>query len=115
VPRPALPGIDAAVAPPSNQAEAFAAEPVDATWKARTETQLRDKLAQLHGGPPQLDCRSSTCLVTVTASEPDARAALDDLGALRSIAQSMMLTAPEPAGDGKLVLHAYVRFARPVD
>jgi len=108
-----LPGIDAAVAPPANQQEAYAAEPVDATWKAQTEATLRDKLARLPGGPPALDCRTTVCLVTLTASEHDVRAAVDELGALHAIAQSMILTAPEPAGDGKLALHAYVQFQRP--
>lgn len=110
-PQPALPDLDAA-GPPANQQEAFAAEPVDDSWKAQTEAELRGKLEHLHGGPPKLECRSTTCLVTVTASEHDARAAVDDLGALRTLAQSMILTAPEQAGDGKLTLHAYVRFAR---
>ena len=114
-PRPELAAVDAAVTPPANTAEAFEAEPVDPGWKSTTEATLRGKLAHLHGGPPQLDCRRATCLVTVTASEHDARAAVDDLGALRSIAQNMMLTAPEQAGDGKLTLRAYVRFERPAE
>ncbi|HTR56087.1 MAG TPA: hypothetical protein VMJ10_35665 [Kofleriaceae bacterium] len=133
-PKPAEPGVVAPVAsspppgarpeltvevdagpPPANAAEAFAAEPVDVAWKSTTEATLRTRLAHLHGGPPQLDCRHATCLVTVTASEHDARAAVDDLGALRSIAQAMMLTAPEQAADGKLTLRAYVRFERPAE
>jgi hypothetical protein len=110
-PQPALPAVDAG-APPANQQEVFAAEPIDDGWKSQTEAELRGKLEHLHGGPPALECRSTTCLVTVTASERDARAAVTDLGALHSIARSMILTAPEPAGDGKVVMHAYVQFER---
>ena len=103
---------DAAGPPPTNAAEAFAAEQADPGWKSTTEATLRTKLAHLHGGPPPIECRRTTCLVIVTAPEREAKAALDDLDTLRPIAQNVTFTAPEQA-DGKLTVHAYVRFERP--
>ena len=111
-PAPRLPSIDAAVAEPTAPGERFAAERVDETWRSREETELRGKLAHLHGGPPQLECRSTTCLVTVTASEAELRAAITDLGQLHGLARAMVLTAPEKQPDGRLALRAYVQFDR---
>lgn len=111
-PAPRLPALDAAVAEPTAPGEKFAAEHVDETWKSREEAELRGKLAHIHGGPPQLECRSTTCLVTVTASEADLRAAITDLGQLHDLARSMVLTAPEKQADGRLALRAYVQFDR---
>ena len=111
-PVPQLPSRDAAVAEPTAPGEKFAAEPVDETWRSREEAELRGKLAHVHGGPAQLECRSTTCLVTLTASEADLRAAITDLGALHQLARDMVLTAPEKQADGRLALRAYVRFDR---
>lgn len=111
-PAPALPAIDAPPPELHTPADRFAAEPVDYGWKDREESELRRRLAHLPGGPPALECRRATCLVTITASEPDLRGAIDALDQLRDIAQHVVLTAPAKQPDGKLALRAYLRFDR---
>ena len=111
-PRPALPAIDAPPPELHTPGDRFAAEEVDYGWKDREESELRRRLAHLPGGPPALECRRATCLVTITASEPQMRTAIDQLDQLRDIAQHVVLTAPAKQPDGKLALRAYLRFDR---
>ena len=111
-PRPALPAIDAPRPELHAPGDLFAAEEVDYGWKDREESELRRRLAHLPGGPPALECRRATCLVTITAPEPELRAAIDALDQLRDVAQHVVLTAPAKQPDGKLALRAYLRFDR---
>jgi hypothetical protein len=112
-PRPALAATEDAGPEPVTPAQKFQAELVDPSWKAATETELRRKLARVHGGPPVLECRRATCAVTLTAGRDDLSAAMHDLEQLQPLAQSVLLTAPEVGKDGKVALRAYVRFDRP--
>ena len=109
-PAPVLVAIPDAGPEPTTPAARFAAEPVDDDWKARTESELRKRLAKLPGGPAGLECRQTTCEIRVQGSQADMATAIRDLEELRDTAQSVLLTQPEDQGNGKLALRAYVRF-----
>lgn len=86
-------------------AERFKNEDVDAAWKSRTEADLKKRLAK--HPPAETECKSSVCRLTITGSEADMSAALDDLQALHDAAQSLVLSRPEPT---KIV--AYLAYER---
>ncbi len=106
-PAPALPPIDAPDPRGLPPAEGFAAEHEDRTWKAATEKTLHERLAKLPGGPPQIECKQTQCLLTFGGSEQDISRALDQLQQLQDIAQHVTLTR-----DGK-TMRAYLHFERP--
>jgi hypothetical protein len=89
----------------SNVAERFQNEDVDAAWKSRTEADLRKRLAK--HPPAETECKASMCRLTITGSETDVSAAMEDLQALHDAAQSLVLTRPEPT---KIV--AYLTYER---
>ena len=88
-----------------NVAERFDKEDVDAAWKSRTEADLKKRLA---GHPPAAtECRASICRLTITGSEADIAASIEELQSLHDAAQSLVLTRPEPT---KIV--AYLTYER---
>ena len=88
-----------------NIAERFEKEDVDAAWKSRTEADLKKRLA---GHPPvATECKASICRLTITGSEADLGATMDQLQSLHDAAQSLVLTRPEPT---KIV--AYLTYER---
>jgi hypothetical protein len=88
-------------------ADRFSTEEVDASWKAKTEKELRAKYSAMKHPPAETECRSDMCRLTLAGSDDDVAAAVDDLQSLHGIAQSMMLTRP----DGTKVV-AYLTFER---
>ena len=95
--------------------QVFMSESPDPAWKQATEHRLHEKLAHLAHVPSQIECRSTQCRITVVGSQQDLAASIDELqgeSGLLSMAQSMVLTAPENLADGKLALDAYARFDR---
>jgi hypothetical protein len=131
-PKPATPGSAAlaqphvAVQPPAAAGEApelpmfgsggggsaslvdrFAAEEIDASWKSHTEASLRARYAKMQHPPAETECRSDMCRLTITGTEQDIAASVDELQSLHDTAQSLMLTRPEPT---KIV--AYLQFDR---
>jgi len=85
----------------------FAAEDVDASWKKKTESELRAHYAKMQHPPAETECRSDMCRLTITGTEQDIAASVDELQSLHDTAQSLMLTRPEPT---KIV--AYLQFDR---
>jgi hypothetical protein len=96
----------------STPADRFSAEQVDRSWKARTETELHDRLARLPGGAPRIECRTSMCQLVVEGTQAEIARAMRDLEQLHDIAPHVVLTQPADEGGGKLALRAYVRFER---
>lgn len=88
-----------------NVAERFKSEDVDAVWKSRTEADLKKRLAK--HPPNDMECRASICRLTITGSEADIGAAMEDMQALHDAAQSLVLSRPEPT---KIV--AYLTYER---
>jgi hypothetical protein len=88
-------------------ADRFSSQDVDATWKARTEADLRKHYAKMKHPPAETECRADMCRLTLTGSDEDLAASVDELQSLHDIAQSMMLTRPDPT---KVV--AYLTFER---
>lgn len=86
-------------------AERFKKEDVDTVWKSRTEADLRKRLAS--HPPSDVECRASVCRLTITGSEADIAAAMEDMTALHDAAQSLVLSRPEPT---KIV--AYLTYER---
>ena len=89
----------------SNVEERFDKEDVDAAWKSRTEADLKKRLAK--HPPAETECKASMCRLTITGSEADIGAAMDELQSLHDAAQSLVLTRPEPT---KIV--AYLTYER---
>lgn len=83
----------------------FKAEDVDDVWRSRTEADLKKRLAK--HPPRELECKASMCRLTITGSEAEVGAAMDDLQALHDAAQSVVLTRPD---DKKIV--AYLTYER---
>ena len=88
-------------------ADRFSAEEVDASWKAKTESALHARYAKMRHPPNETECRTDMCRLTITGSEQDLAASVDELQGLHDTAQSLMLTRPEPT---KIV--AYLQFDR---
>lgn len=93
--------------PASSIVDRFAVEQVDASWKSHTEADLRARYAKMRHPPSETECRTDMCRLTLTGSEGDLAASVDELEALHDTAQSLMLTRPEPT---KIV--AYLTFER---
>jgi hypothetical protein len=111
-PRPELlPTEEPGVAPPTPAAR-FSAEQVDRGWKARTEGELRERLARLPGGAPQIECHTSMCQLLIRGTQVELTTAIHDLEQLQDVAHRVVLSHPEDAGGGALSLRAYVRFER---
>ena len=104
---PALPVFGTGGDGSGTPADRFSAEEVDASWKARTESDLHARYAKMHHPPAETECRTDMCRLTITGSEQDLAASVDELQGLHDTAQSLMLTRPEPA---KIV--AYLQFDR---
>ncbi len=103
-PTPALPSLDGGVDPRGlPPAESFAAEQEDRAGKQGMEKTLRERLAMLPGGAPQIECRQTQCLLTFGADNPRA---IDQLQQLQDLAQNVVLTRE---GD---TIRAYLRFER---
>jgi hypothetical protein len=113
---PELPGAITPVAPSDGRlptaAETFAAEPEDRDWKRATEPAVRKRVPRA----AEIECHQSTCRITFTGKMDMLSAELDQLesdASLKGIAQSVLLTAPEPREDGNFSIRAYARFERP--
>lgn len=104
---PALPVFGSGGGGSGTLADRFSAEEVDASWKAKTESDLRARYAKMQHPPNETECRSDMCRLTITGSEQDLAASVDELQGLHDTAQSLMLTRPEPT---KIV--AYLQFDR---
>lgn len=91
--------------------DAFAAQEVDAAWKAQTENELRGRFSKMKHAPSDLECRTTMCRLTIAGSEPDVAASVDELQALRDQAQSLLLTAPQKNGE-QVKVTAYLTFER---
>ncbi len=89
----------------SNVADRFKSEDVDAVWQSRTEADLKKRLAK--HPPNDLECKASICRLTITGSEAEIGAAMEDMQALHDAAQSLVLSRPEPT---KIV--AYLTYER---
>lgn len=92
-------------------AEAFAAEPVDSAWKARTESELRARFARMKHAPAAAECHTSLCKLTIAGSEADVGATVDELQALHDQAQRLLLSAPVKDGEA-MTMTAYLLFDR---
>ena len=116
LPRPELPAPAADAALLVTAAEVFAAEPVDTTWKSRTEHEIRKRLVHLPHPPTDLECRHSQCKLTFVGDNQELVQVMDELErerALNGLARSVLWTGAEPRPDGKLTMHAYASFDRP--
>jgi hypothetical protein len=108
--RPELPAFGSA-AGSGTIGDIFAAEQVDTSWKAKTESDLKSRFAKMKHAPTDVDCKTSLCKLTIAGSETDVEASVDELQALREQAQSLLLTAPVRDGDHMKVT-AYLQFDR---
>ena len=107
--RPELPVFGSGAGGSASIGDRFAAEEIDASWKSHTEAKLRGSYAKMHHPPSETECRTDMCRLTITGTEQDIAASVDELQSLHDTAQSLMLTRPEP---GKIV--AYLQFERNV-
>jgi hypothetical protein len=106
--RPELPTFgSAAGGSGASVGDRFAAEEIDASWKSHTEASLRASYAKMHHPPSETECRTDMCRLTITGTEADLAASVDELQSLHDDAQTLMLTRPEPT---KIV--AYLQFER---
>ena len=109
--RPGLPAAPADHRAPVAIADAFAAEPIDAAWRGGTERDIRTRVPTAEA----VECHRTLCRITIAGNEAEISAAIDRMEneqALRGIAASVLLTAPENRSDGKMAMQAYARFER---
>jgi hypothetical protein len=113
VPAPARPELPAfgSASGSGTIGDIFAAEAVDTSWKAQTESDLHARFAKMKHAPIDVDCKTSLCRLTIAGTESDVDASVDELQALRDKAQSLLLTAPVKDGD-HVKLTAYLQFDR---
>lgn len=109
--RPELPVYGSGAAGSGTVGDQFAAQEVDAAWKAQTESELRGRFAKMKHAPSELDCKSSLCRLTIAGSETDVAASVDELQALHDQAQSLLLSTPVKDGD-RVKVTAYLQFER---
>ena len=101
-PKPALPApeTEAPPAAPQTAEQQLAAEPVDPSWHAQTEREIKHRVP----AASDIECHTTQCRVTVSSPQ--------DLDALHGYAQAVLLTAPAKQADGKTSVRAIVRFDR---
>jgi len=109
-PAPTLPAFGSA-AGSGTISDIFAAEQVDTSWKAQTESDLRTRFKKMKHAPTDVDCKTSLCKLTLAGSEADVDASVDELQALHEQAQSLLLTAPVKDGD-RMKVTAYLQYDR---
>jgi len=105
--RPELPTFGSGGGGSASIVDRFAAENVDASWKKKTESELRARYGKMQHPPAETECRTDMCRLTITGSEQDIAASVDELQSLHDTAQTLLLTRPEPT---KIV--AYLQFDR---
>ena len=112
-PRPELPAFGSGSGLGSGSiADQFAADPIDPSWKSRTEGDLKRAYAKMKHPPGETECHTTLCRLTIAGSETELEASVDELQALREQAQSLLLTAPVKDGDGRMKLVAYLQYER---
>jgi hypothetical protein len=109
--RPELPVYGSGAGGSGAIGDVFATQQVDPSWKAQTESTLRDRFAKMKHAPTDVDCKTSLCRLTIAGSEADVAASVDELQGLRDRAQSLLLSTPVKEGD-RVKVTAYLTFER---